>query len=56
MHSECNTSHNNDGCELTSSESTAAAAEHELDRVFRKRDFAEMEIVGQFNLGFILAV
>ena len=32
-----------------------AAAEGELERVFRKSDFACMRIHGQFNLGFILA-
>ncbi|GAX74397.1 hypothetical protein CEUSTIGMA_g1845.t1 [Chlamydomonas eustigma] len=40
----------------TATTSDAAAAERELERVFRKKDFAEMEVVGQFNLGFILAV
>lgn len=32
-----------------------AAAERELERVFNKADFARMRVVGQFNLGFILA-
>jgi DNA mismatch repair protein PMS2 len=30
-------------------------AEQELQRVFRKSDFVRMEVLGQFNLGFILA-
>jgi hypothetical protein len=30
-------------------------AESELERVFRKADFARMEVCGQFNLGFIIA-
>jgi DNA mismatch repair ATPase MutL len=33
-----------------------ATATHALERVFRKADFAKMRVVGQFNLGFILAV
>ena len=32
-----------------------AAAERELERVFRKSNFREMLVAGQFNLGFILA-
>ena len=32
-----------------------AAASRELERVFRKDDFSRMRVVGQFNLGFILA-
>ncbi|KAJ9523663.1 hypothetical protein QJQ45_019930 [Haematococcus lacustris] len=31
------------------------AAEAELERVFNKQDFRRMVVVGQFNLGFILA-
>uniref|UniRef100_A0A0D9VHR0 DNA mismatch repair protein S5 domain-containing protein n=1 Tax=Leersia perrieri TaxID=77586 RepID=A0A0D9VHR0_9ORYZ len=31
-----------------------AAATSELDRLFSKDDFGEMEVVGQFNLGFII--
>ncbi|KFM24407.1 Mismatch repair endonuclease PMS2 [Auxenochlorella protothecoides] len=31
------------------------AAERELERVFVKADFARMQILGQFNLGFIIA-
>ncbi|CAG8461042.1 13489_t:CDS:10 [Cetraspora pellucida] len=31
------------------------AAERELNRVIKKTDFSSMEIVGQFNLGFIIA-
>ena len=31
------------------------AANRELERVFRKGDFSRMRVVGQFNLGFILA-
>ncbi len=30
-------------------------AEVELERVFNKADFSSMEILGQFNLGFIVA-
>lgn len=30
-------------------------AEQELQRVFSKSDFVRMEVLGQFNLGFILA-
>ena len=33
----------------------AQSAERELDRLFNKADFASMVVVGQFNLGFILA-
>jgi len=32
-----------------------AAAARELEQVFRKADFARMRVLGQFNLGFILA-
>ena len=32
-----------------------AEASRELERVFRKDDFLRMRVVGQFNLGFILA-
>lgn len=32
-----------------------AAAERELERVLDKADFTRMEVIGQFNLGFILA-
>eukprot|EP00887_Chlorella_sp_A99_P005158 scaffold40.g5158.t1 len=32
-----------------------AVAEHELERVFDKADFRRMEVLGQFNLGFIIA-
>ncbi|KAJ3155912.1 Mismatch repair endonuclease pms2 [Geranomyces variabilis] len=31
-----------------------AAAENELDRLIRKPDFAQMQVLGQFNLGFIV--
>ena len=31
------------------------AASFELERIFQKSDFARMEAIGQFNLGFILA-
>lgn len=30
-------------------------AEHELERVFSKEDFKNMAVLGQFNLGFIIA-
>lgn len=33
----------------------AAAAEDELRRVFKKDQFNEMRVIGQFNLGFIIA-
>ncbi|KAL6899348.1 hypothetical protein ACP4OV_006006 [Aristida adscensionis] len=33
---------------------TLVAATNELDRLFSKDDFGEMEVVGQFNLGFII--
>ncbi|GLB43816.1 putative DNA mismatch repair protein [Lyophyllum shimeji] len=39
---------------LANTENNAGAADA-LARVIEKRDFAEMEIVGQFNLGFIVA-
>lgn len=29
-------------------------AEEELERVFQKGSFADMKVIGQFNLGFIL--
>ncbi|GIL65778.1 hypothetical protein Vafri_19404 [Volvox africanus] len=32
-----------------------AAAERELERIFRKSQFREMQVLGQFNLGFVLA-
>ncbi|KAH9622924.1 hypothetical protein KSS87_013132 [Heliosperma pusillum] len=31
-----------------------AAATTELERLFRKRDFSRMKVIGQFNLGFII--
>lgn len=34
---------------------TSHCVEQELDRVFDKGDFARMDILGQFNLGFIIA-
>ncbi|KAI3625189.1 hypothetical protein CBS9595_000550 [Malassezia furfur] len=36
-------------------EQDADRASHALERVIRKTDFAQMRIVGQFNLGFIIA-
>ena len=30
--------------------------EHKLDMMFDKEDFRKLRIIGQFNLGFILAV
>ena len=36
-------------------QAASEAADREIQRVFQKKDFAIMEIVGQFNLGFILA-
>ena len=36
-------------------QAVSEAADREIQRVFQKKDFAIMEIVGQFNLGFILA-
>ncbi|KAI3431618.1 hypothetical protein D9Q98_004667 [Chlorella vulgaris] len=38
-----------------SREQAEAVAEQELARVFHKADFLRLEVVGQFNLGFILA-
>jgi DNA mismatch repair protein PMS2 len=38
-----------------SREEREAAAERELERVFDKSEFGDMEVIGQFNLGFILA-
>ncbi|KAL1225142.1 DNA mismatch repair protein PMS1 [Cardamine amara subsp. amara] len=32
-----------------------AAATSELERLFRKEDFRKMQVLGQFNLGFIIA-
>ncbi|CAM8924789.1 unnamed protein product [Rhodiola kirilowii] len=32
-----------------------AAATTELERLFRKEDFGRMQVIGQFNLGFIIA-
>ncbi|XP_010522786.1 PREDICTED: DNA mismatch repair protein PMS1 [Tarenaya hassleriana] len=32
-----------------------AAATSELERLFRKEDFRRMQVIGQFNLGFIIA-
>ncbi|GAB2220772.1 hypothetical protein Droror1_Dr00008444, partial [Drosera rotundifolia] len=32
-----------------------AAATMELQRIFRKNDFRRMQVIGQFNLGFIIA-
>ncbi|KAJ4847438.1 hypothetical protein Tsubulata_030681, partial [Turnera subulata] len=34
--------------------SALAAATTELERLFRKEDFARMKVIGQFNLGFII--
>ncbi|CAI9103666.1 OLC1v1002192C1 [Oldenlandia corymbosa var. corymbosa] len=31
-----------------------AAATNELERLFKKEDFARMKVIGQFNLGFII--
>jgi DNA mismatch repair protein PMS2 len=36
-------------------EQAEQVAERELERVFDKADFARMEVIGQFNLGFIIA-
>jgi hypothetical protein len=36
-------------------EATGDAADSELERVFQKSDFARMRVIGQFNLGFIIA-
>ena len=36
-------------------QAASEAADREIQRVFQKNDFAIMEVVGQFNLGFILA-
>lgn len=44
------------GCQpsISAKEREAAAAD-ELARVFKKEDFAEMHVIGQFNKGFVLA-
>ena len=42
--------------EATDSRADAGqTAENELERVFNKADFSSMDILGQFNLGFIVA-
>lgn len=33
----------------------SSAADNELERIFQKSDFKKMRVVGQFNLGFIVA-
>ncbi|KAG2486047.1 hypothetical protein HYH03_015254 [Edaphochlamys debaryana] len=43
------------GSGLGSRAEREAAAERELERVFAKEHFREMKVLGQFNLGFILA-
>ncbi|KAG9156968.1 hypothetical protein Leryth_009018 [Lithospermum erythrorhizon] len=35
-------------------ENALAAATSELERLFRKEDFRQMKVIGQFNLGFIV--
>lgn len=40
--------------EVALSKDTAAQAEEELSRFVQKQDFARMQILGQFNLGFIV--
>lgn len=39
----------------TGDEADEAVAEHELERTFKKADFQRMKVLGQFNLGFIIA-
>ena len=39
----------------TANASTDGSAERELSRVIHKEDFETMEVMGQFNLGFIIA-
>ncbi len=36
-------------------QAVSEAADRELQRAFQKEDFASMHVIGQFNLGFILA-
>ena len=36
-------------------QAASEAADREIQRVFQKEDFARMQVIGQFNLGFILA-
>ena len=36
-------------------QAASEAADRELQRIFQKEDFASMQVIGQFNLGFILA-
>ena len=43
------------GEDKSSSSGTDDAAATELERVFNKADFSRMEVIGQFNLGFIVA-
>ena len=43
------------GSEAGAGPEADAAAARELEQVFRKADFARMRVLGQFNLGFILA-
>ena len=44
------------GCGTTTTrEQAEAVAESELERIFKKSDFKRMQVLGQFNLGFIVA-
>lgn len=40
---------------MESSPPDGERVEEELENVFQKYSFADMEVIGQFNLGFILA-
>ncbi|GMH40727.1 hypothetical protein BSKO_08631 [Bryopsis sp. KO-2023] len=42
-------------CDDKLSKPTLDSATDELNRVFEKRNFKKMQVIGQFNLGFILA-
>lgn len=40
---------------LCEEDNSSSAADNELERIFQKSDFQNMRVVGQFNLGFIVA-
>ena len=43
------------GAEDVAPASSTSAAEAELERIFEKASFRQLQIIGQFNLGFIVA-
>ena len=43
------------GSGQTTREQSEVVAETELERIFKKSDFRKMQVLGQFNLGFIVA-